>query len=355
MKTCFVIMPFTSATFMGRQLKEEDLDHIFNEYIKKAIEEYLVNDQPYFDNVRRFDNKVGSIIKGIVKDLVTADLVIADLTGMNPNVMYELGIRHSLKRGTIMLTQSFEEFPSDLRDYLTVEYKFSNKSTEDKANYKSFKFSIHKAIRQALETETLDSPITEYIQGKVNYIEEEEITQINEQTIILKSLYADMVDLNEILCEFHLNSAQNKPDKAFIEIITLFVNSLHSKLGLLDFKVNEKFLFVDIEMTKNFLMEVLKVLHMDDYLQVTLNLPSEDTVFESKTVKNILETEFIDPIYIRKKRDIKRVKLVDAFNDKGFFFQDIFIEAVENIGDRAEKLGIKKDIESLIKMIDERN
>jgi hypothetical protein len=354
MKTCFVIMPFTSASFMGRDLNKEDLDHIFNEFIKKATEEYLVNDQRYFDDVRRFDNQVGSIIKGIVKDLLAADLVIADLTGMNPNVLYELGIRHSIKSGTIMLTQSFEEFPTDLRDYLTVEYRFSNTTTEDKLNYEKFKISIHQAIRQALETETLDSPVTEYIQGKVNFIKEDEIIQIKEQTIILKSLYADMIDLNDILYQYNLNSAQNKPDKAFIEIITLFVNSLHSKLGLLNFKVNEKFLFVDIEMTKNFLIEILKVLQIDDYLQVTLNLPSEENVVESKTVKNILETEFIDPIHIRKKRDVKRVKLVDAFNYNEFFFKDVFQEAVENIGDRAEKLGIKKDIESLIKIIDER-
>lgn len=356
MKTCFVIMPFSSATFVDRCLTEEDLDHIFNEFIRKAVDEYIVDDKPYFDIIKRFDDKVGSIVKGIVKDLVSAELVIADLTGMNPNVMYELGIRHSIKRGTIMLTQSFDEFPSDLRDYLTVEYKFVNKSTEDKTNYEQFKASIHKAIRQVLETETLDSPVKEYVQGKAMFIDEEEVDQIKEQTIILKSIYADIIDLNEIMHQLYQNEniVQKKPDKAFIEIITLFVNSLHSKLGLLDFKVNEKYLFVDIEMTKNFLLEIVKVLNVDDYLQVTLNMPSGDQLIPPKSVKMILETEFIDPINIRKKRDIRRVKLINAFSPEEFFSKDIFEEAVKNIEERAEILGVKSEVENLIQSINPR-
>ena len=44
-----------------------------------------------------------------------ADLVVADLTGLNANVMYEVGVAHALRKPTLVVTQEIDELPFDLR------------------------------------------------------------------------------------------------------------------------------------------------------------------------------------------------------------------------------------------------
>lgn len=63
-----------------------------------------------------------NIMRDIVHGINGADLVIADLTGLNGNVMYELGLAHGLGRPTVLLAQSISEVPFDLRSYRVQEY-----------------------------------------------------------------------------------------------------------------------------------------------------------------------------------------------------------------------------------------
>jgi hypothetical protein len=64
-----------------------------------------------------------------------ADVVLADLTDMNPNVFYELGVRHTLKNRTILVSQSWDDVPSDLRQYGVIIYNTTPKGvTEYKQN-----------------------------------------------------------------------------------------------------------------------------------------------------------------------------------------------------------------------------
>lgn len=117
---CFIIMPFTSATFKDSDgaehtLDKEELKDIYEGLFRKAVRSYNKNGVS-FVNVHRNDNQQGDFVKSIISKLDKYDLVIADLTGLNPNVFYELGIRHTLTNGTILITQSksqlltFEKF-----------------------------------------------------------------------------------------------------------------------------------------------------------------------------------------------------------------------------------------------------
>src|SRR5439155_4691700 len=54
-----------------------------------------------------------------------------DLTGQNPNVFYELGVRHALHPRTILIAQSLDDIPSDLREYRTIVYDTSAKGAAD--------------------------------------------------------------------------------------------------------------------------------------------------------------------------------------------------------------------------------
>ena len=70
------------------------------------------------DDILSQNNILGDIVEGIVY----SDLIVADLTGANPNVYYELGIAHALNKKVILLTQDIDELPFDLRSYRVVSY-----------------------------------------------------------------------------------------------------------------------------------------------------------------------------------------------------------------------------------------
>jgi len=69
-----------------------------------------------------------TILQGIVK----ADLIIADITGGNPNVMYEVGFAHALKKPVLLIVRNGEyAIPSDLRGELFFVYE-PERIAEDK-------------------------------------------------------------------------------------------------------------------------------------------------------------------------------------------------------------------------------
>ena len=76
-----------------------------------------------FDVLRADDiQSTQNIVRDIFEAIVRSDLIVADLTGSNANVFYELGIAHALKRPVILLTQIIDDVPFDLRAYRLIEY-----------------------------------------------------------------------------------------------------------------------------------------------------------------------------------------------------------------------------------------
>lgn len=110
-RTCFVIMPF-SAT---ETFTEDKWTLVFEELIKPSVE-----DADY--DCRRSAATRGNLIKEIIQDLDTSWVVLADLTDQNPNVFYELGVRHALKNRTILVAQNRSDIPFDLRSYANHVY-----------------------------------------------------------------------------------------------------------------------------------------------------------------------------------------------------------------------------------------
>lgn len=67
-----------------------------------------------------------NIVYDIVRSICAADFIIADLTGNNSNVMYELGIAHANNKKVIMITQdSRNDLPFDVHQYRTIKYSLS--------------------------------------------------------------------------------------------------------------------------------------------------------------------------------------------------------------------------------------
>jgi hypothetical protein len=98
----------------------------------------------------------GSITKEIVTSLHTAELVIADLSGNNPNVFYELGVAHSAGRRTIMLTQNVAVLPFDISSYRVIEYEVSP------PGLRRLRGVLVNAIQDALNEEQQTNPVLDY-------------------------------------------------------------------------------------------------------------------------------------------------------------------------------------------------
>ncbi len=64
----------------------------------------------------------GDILSHILKHLVKARIVIANINGRNPNVFYELGIAHALDKPTLITSKTVDNIPFDLRSKQLVIY-----------------------------------------------------------------------------------------------------------------------------------------------------------------------------------------------------------------------------------------
>jgi hypothetical protein len=75
-------------------------------------------------DVVRIDEKTGPgvIFQDIQKEIEESDVVIAEITPANPNVFYELGYAHALKKPTILLAQRGAGLPFDIRSFRVVFY-----------------------------------------------------------------------------------------------------------------------------------------------------------------------------------------------------------------------------------------
>lgn len=68
-------------------------------------------------------NFKGDIFSHVLKSIVQAKVVVANLGGRNPNVLYELGLAHALDKTTILVSQLLDDLPVDIKSKRIVTYK----------------------------------------------------------------------------------------------------------------------------------------------------------------------------------------------------------------------------------------
>jgi hypothetical protein len=64
-----------------------------------------------------------SILDRVYNQIAKADLIVADVTGRNPNVFYEVGYAHALGQRVILLTRQADDIPFDLKVYPHIIYE----------------------------------------------------------------------------------------------------------------------------------------------------------------------------------------------------------------------------------------
>lgn len=103
----FVLMPF-----------QKEFDDVYKLGIKVACD----NAGAYAERV---DEQLfqDSILQRVYNQIAKADIIVADMTGRNPNVFYEAGYAHALGKHVILLTQNTDDIPFDLKHYPHIIYE----------------------------------------------------------------------------------------------------------------------------------------------------------------------------------------------------------------------------------------
>lgn len=136
----FVITPF-----------DEDFLELYNE-LKNAFQ-----DRYEFTNAGDLDNQ-RNVLEDIVRGIDSADVIIADLSGLNANVFYELGLAHAMNKKVIIITQNISDLPFDIQSYRANEYSMIFYKIGDLKN------KLEKLLLGAIDgTTKFGNPVYDYL------------------------------------------------------------------------------------------------------------------------------------------------------------------------------------------------
>ncbi len=151
-KECFIICPISEH--------ESDIRRKSDGLIKAVLKPVLAD---FFETVYApLDlSKSGNITDQVIDKLLTVDLVVANLTGLNPNVMYELAVRHAVRKPAIILAERGTKLPFDIYAERTI--LFDDAMDGVPKLFDEFRDSI---IHTMQETD-LDNPIYRVLQANI--------------------------------------------------------------------------------------------------------------------------------------------------------------------------------------------
>lgn len=180
-KTCFIITPVGDNNSEIRR----HIDGVIKEVILPVLENLgFEKSDPIYETCI-----TGSLVKKIIKSVYDSDLVIANLTTQNPNVMYEVALRHAAGKPIIHITSEIKNLPFDINSYNTIEYK------NDMLGAIDLKNKLIKSIEQIdFDNPNISNPIIDNLGERV-------ITEIPKS----EALFSDV--LNELTGSIkHINT-----------------------------------------------------------------------------------------------------------------------------------------------------
>lgn len=144
-KECFFISPIDQPDSEIRKNADLVLEYIVRPAAEDAGYVAIRGDEI---------DKPGLITTQVLQAVMDSPLVIADLTHSNPNVFYELAVRHATRKPTISIIRMDEKIPFDVANSRTVFY-----GTDMESGSKA-KQEITKQIKSMEDGEIIDAPIS---------------------------------------------------------------------------------------------------------------------------------------------------------------------------------------------------
>lgn len=212
-KKCFVIMPISNT----ESCIEDEWTGIFDNMIKPAVTGSKLGFV-----CERAKPRSGAFIKDILEGLNRSDVVIADLTDRNPNVCYELGIRHTLKNRTILIAQNMNYVPSDLQSYWVVIYK------KDLTGASEFKKNVRDILKEMQkEPDKSDSPVADFLGNKnINLIAYEKLQNLRKISALISEISFNISTIDDLIDRVKSNKEARKAGKEVSTVSTVrFSNS----------------------------------------------------------------------------------------------------------------------------------
>jgi hypothetical protein len=111
-KLCFVIAPIGEEGSEVRLRSDQVLNHIITPAANECGYQPIRADKI---------SEPGMITSQVIQHLIEDALVIADITGRNPNVFYELAVRHAIKKPIVQIIQIGEPIPFDVAQSRTIQ------------------------------------------------------------------------------------------------------------------------------------------------------------------------------------------------------------------------------------------
>ena len=207
---CFVMMPFGNP-----------FDEYYLEIYKKAIEE---ND---LKPVRADDLfRPSPIIRDIWEYINNSKVLLADITGLNPNVMYELGLAHAIAKPVILISDNIKNVPFDLRIliYNTERPKWANK----------LKNSIERSIAEILENPN-DAILSAFLNIKPETKKTDEIS-------------AELIEIKQLIRSQSTNETQEVKKKFTAEMFAEAIKTARHLYFESGWEIND----IKSELIKNF-------------------------------------------------------------------------------------------------------
>ncbi|WP_410513454.1 hypothetical protein PaeBR_03060 [Paenibacillus sp. BR2-3] len=265
---CFIVTPIGDELSDIRRASEGVIDSI----IIPVLTELGYSSENI--KVAHRISKSGSITKQVIQRILEDELVIANLTHLNPNVMYELAIRHAARKPVIQICEIGTKLPFDVIEERTIFY------TNDLSGVSKFKEELSGMVSALDDTDEItDNPIYRIINGIL--IQESAINDT--QKYIAKKLDS----LEELVSSKIQNSFQkpskeaNSPiyDKVWFRVYDIQEDFYEFKTNLIDV-LYEKY---DINRTK-FRLTIDEPIITIEFISLDNWLSERDIYFSFKEV-----------------------------------------------------------------------
>lgn len=171
-KLCFVISPIGAPASPERTHADWLLRGIIEPVFAEHYKDY---------RVERADkiNAPGMIDSQVISRLLDAELVIADMSMLNANAFYEMGIRHMKQKPIIHMYRSGDKIPFDVAPYRAIAFSYSHPDDLEAAKA-ALKDSVDEVLKPGFQVE---NPVT-----RARGIEKLEEHATPEQKLVLQQL-----------------------------------------------------------------------------------------------------------------------------------------------------------------------